>query len=107
MTLGPVVAGTRLAKDEVVWSEKLTEGSRADCVHRSWFQVHQDGAGHVAAAHALVEINVHAFELKVIVANVVSIRGHTVLLAHDLPKLGTDLVAALAGLKVDNFSHGK
>ena len=30
---------------------------------------------------------------------------NTVLVGDDLPELGTDLVTALAGLKVDNFSH--
>ena len=29
-----------------------------------------------------------------------------VLIADDLPELGPDLVAALAGLQVDDFSHG-
>jgi hypothetical protein len=28
------------------------------------------------------------------------------LIADDLPELGPDLVAALTGLQVDNFSHG-
>ena len=30
---------------------------------------------------------------------------NTVFVRDDLPELGTDLVTALAGLKVDNFSH--
>merc|ERR1711881_355419 len=33
VTLGPVVTGTGLSEDEVVWSEELTEGSGSDRVH--------------------------------------------------------------------------
>ena len=31
---------------------------------------------------------------------------NAVLIGHDFPELGSDLVAALASLDVDNFSHG-
>ena len=31
---------------------------------------------------------------------------NAVLIGHDFPKLGSDLVAALASLDVNNFSHG-
>ena len=31
---------------------------------------------------------------------------NTMLVGDDLPELGTDLVTALTGLKVNDFSHG-
>ena len=48
VALGPVVAGARLAEDEVVRAEDLAEGARADGVHGARLEVHQDVAGHVA-----------------------------------------------------------
>merc|ERR1719502_1253332 len=49
VTLGPVVTGTSLTEDEVVWSEELTEGASTDGVHGAGLEVHKDGAGHVTA----------------------------------------------------------
>jgi len=37
VTLSPVVTGTTLTEDEVVWSEKLTEWASSDGVHCAWF----------------------------------------------------------------------
>ena len=45
VTLGPVVTGTGLSEDEVVWAEELTEGSSTDGVHGTWLEIHEDGAG--------------------------------------------------------------
>ena len=41
VALGPVVAGARLAEDEVVRAEDLAEGARADRVHGARLEVHQ------------------------------------------------------------------
>jgi hypothetical protein len=49
VTLGPVVAGAGLAEHEVVGAEDLAEGAGADGVHGAGLEVHQHGAGHVAA----------------------------------------------------------
>ena len=40
MSLGPVVTGTSLSEDEVVWSEELTEWSGSDGVHGSLSLIH-------------------------------------------------------------------
>lgn len=37
VTLGPVVSGSGLSEDEVVWSEELSEWASSDGVHGSWF----------------------------------------------------------------------
>ena len=39
VTLGPVVSGTALSEDEVVWSEDLSEWSGSDGVHGSGLKV--------------------------------------------------------------------
>ena len=50
MTLGPVVAGARLAEHEIVWSEDLAERPGPDRVHRTRLQVHQTRARNVFPA---------------------------------------------------------
>ena len=47
VSLGPVVASTTLAKDEVVGSEDLTKRSRPDTVHGARLKVHKNGPGHI------------------------------------------------------------
>ena len=105
MSLGPVVPGSRLSEDKVVWPEDLSVGSRPDGVHGSWLQIHQDSPGHIFATGGFVIVDIDSLQLEVGVP-MVSTRGvHTVLVGDDLPELGTDLVTALAGLEMDDFSH--
>ena len=78
----------------------------ADRVHGAGLKIHEDGAGDVAAAGGLVVVHVDALELEVRVAVVGAGGVHTMLVGDNLPELGTDLVAALASLKVNNLSHG-
>jgi len=54
VTLGPVVAGTGLAKDEVVGAEKLAEGAGTDSVHSAGLQIDQDGTRHILVAGGLL-----------------------------------------------------
>jgi hypothetical protein len=87
VTLGPVVSGTRLSEDEVVGPEELTERSSADSIHGTGLQIDEDGTRNVLVAGSLevcgqfgrlstckccclensylVEVDVHALELKV------------------------------------------
>ena len=65
MALGPVVTGTGLAKDKVVRTEELPEGTGPDAVHGTRLEVHEDGTGDVASTGSLVEVDVDAFELQV------------------------------------------
>lgn len=44
MALGPIVSSPRLTKDEVVWTEELTERTSSDRIHCTRFQVDEDGA---------------------------------------------------------------
>ena len=49
VTLCPVVTGTRLAENEVVGSEELSQRTRADGIHRARFQVNKDSARNIFA----------------------------------------------------------
>jgi len=105
VTLGPIVTGTGLSKDEVVWSEDLTEWARSDRVHGSWFKIDEDGSWNVLATSGFVEVNVDSFELKIRVSLVCPGGVNTVFIGDNFPELGTDLVTALTGLDVNDFSH--
>jgi hypothetical protein len=53
MTLRPVVSSTRLAENEVVGSEKLTERTSADGIHGTGLQIDEDGTRDVLVAGSL------------------------------------------------------
>ena len=65
VTLGPVVTGSGLSEDEVVWSEELSEWSGSDGVHGAGFEIHKNCSWDVTATSGLVVVNVDSFELKV------------------------------------------
>ena len=67
VSLGPVVAGSGLTKDEVVGSEDLSKRPRSDRVHGAGFQVHEDGAGHVLATGGLIVVHVDTLQLEIAV----------------------------------------
>ena len=105
MTLGPVVTGTGLSEDEVIWSEELTEWSSSDGVHGSWFEIHEDGSWNVSSSGGFVEVDIDSLELEIRVTVVGTGRVNTMLVGDDLPEFGTDLVTALTTLDVNDFSH--
>ena len=105
MTLGPVVSGTGLSEDEVVGSEELTEGSSSNGVHCSGFEIHEDCSGYVSSSGGFVEVDVDSFQLKIGVSVVGAGWVNSVFVGNDLPELGTDLIAALTSLDVDDLSH--
>merc|ERR1712010_442939 len=104
VTLGPVVTGTSLSEDEVVWSEELSEWSSSDGVHGSWLKIHEDGSWDVTASSGFVVVNVDSLKLKVGVSVVGTGWINSVFVRDDFPEFGTDLVTALASLDVDDFS---
>ena len=55
VTLGPVVTSTRLAEDEVVGTEELTERTGTDGIHGTRLKVNQDGTGNVLLAASLMK----------------------------------------------------
>jgi hypothetical protein len=58
MTLCPVVTSTRLAEDEVVGAEELTERSSADGVHGTGLEIDEDGTGHELVVGGLLRISI-------------------------------------------------
>ena len=82
----------------------------------TWLKVHQDGTrdelpprhellplrlGLGRESHGLVVVDLHPLHLELAGAGVGAGRVDAVFIADDLPELGADLVAALAGLQVD------
>ena len=65
VALGPVVSGARLAEDEVVWTEDLSEGSRSDGVHGSGLEIDKDGTGHIFSTSGLIVVDVDSLQLEV------------------------------------------
>jgi hypothetical protein len=65
VTLGPVVTGSGLTEDEVVWAEELTEWASADGVHGTWLKIHEDGSWDITATSGFVEVDVDALQLEV------------------------------------------
>ena len=104
MTLGPVVTGTRLSEDKVIWTEDLAEWTRSDRVHGTRFKINKDSSWDVFTASGFVVVDVDSLQLEVGVTVVCTSRVNTMFIGDDLPELGTDLVTALAGLDVNNFS---
>jgi len=107
MTLGPVVTGTSLSEDEVVWSEELSEWSSSDGVHGSWFEIHEDGSWNVSSSSGLVVVDVDSLELEIRVTVVGTGWVNSVFVGDDFPEFGTDLVTALTTLDMNDFSHLK
>merc|ERR1719199_1326789 len=105
MTLGPVVTGSSLSEDEVVWSEELTERSSSDGVHGSWLEIHEDGSWDVSSTGGFVVVDVDSLELEIRVTVVGTGWVNSVFVGDDFPEFGTDLVTALTTLDVNDFSH--
>ena len=105
VTLGPVVTGTGLSEDEVVGSEELTEGAGTDGVHGTGLEIHKDGTGNITSTSGFVVVNVDSLELEVGVTVVATGGVNTVFIGDDFPEFGTNLVTALSGLNVNDFSH--
>jgi len=105
VSLGPVVSSSRLSENEVVGSVDLSERSRSDRVHGAGFQINKDGTGDIFSSGGLVVVDIDPLELEVRVSVVGSSWVNAMLVRDDLPEFGSDLVAALASLQVNNFSH--
>ena len=107
ITLGPVVAGARLAENEVVWSEELAEWAGTDGVHGAWLKVDKDSTWDVTSTGGFVVVNVDTFDLEFRVSAEFAAWINAVLIGDDFPEFSTDLVTTLAGLDVYDFSHSK
>ena len=107
MPLRPVVPCPGLPEDEVIGPEYLPERPGSNGIHGPRFQIHEHGARNVPPATRLIVIHVDALELELRVAAVLARVVDPVLVTYHLPELRPDLVAALAPLDVQDFSHFK
>ena len=105
MTFSPVVTGSGLSENEVIWSEELTEWAGSDGVHGTWLKIHKDGSWDVSSTGGLVVVDVDSLELEIGVTVVGTGWVNSVFVGDDLPEFGTDLVTALTTLDVNDFSH--
>lgn len=87
MSLGPVVAGARLAEHKVVWSEDLAEWTRTNRVHGAWLQIDKNGTWHVLAAGCLIVVNIDALQLQIAVAMVGASGIDAMLVGNYFPEL--------------------
>jgi len=78
--------------------------SKSGCI-LTGLKIHEDGTGDIATTGGLVEVHGDTLELEIGVTVVCAGGVNTVLVGDDLPELGADLVAALAALNVNDFSH--
>merc|ERR1719191_392411 len=105
VALGPVVASTSLTENEVVRTEQLSERTRADGVHGTGLKVHEDGTGNISSTSGLVVVHIDALELQIGIAFVGPGWVNAMLIRDDFPEFSSDLVAALAGLDVNELAH--
>mmetsp|Transcript_30657 Transcript_30657/g.49619 ORF Transcript_30657/g.49619 Transcript_30657/m.49619 type:complete len:232 (-) Transcript_30657:93-788(-) len=105
VSLCPVVASARLTENEIVWAEELTIRTSADGVHGTRLEIHQDSSRNISPAGSFVEVDIYSLKLQIAVAMVCSGWVDAVLIRDNLPEFGTNLVAALTSLNVDDFSH--
>jgi hypothetical protein len=105
MTLGPVVTSTRLPKHKVVRAEDLPIGSSPDTVHGTRLQIHEDSPGHETATGSLIVVDIDALQLQVRGAYIAPSGVDAMLITDHLPELGTNLVATLATLNVEDLPH--
>ena len=87
MAFGPVVTGSGLTKDKIVWTEHLSERSGPNRVHGAGFQVDQDGTGHIFTARGFIVVDVDAFQLEFGGSGIRSSGVNSMFVGNDFPKL--------------------
>ena len=107
VAFGPVITSTGLSKDEVIRPEDLAIRPTPQAIHGSWLEVHEYSSRNVSPTASFVEVHIDALELalRVFCAAVGACGIDAMLAADKLPELGADLVAALAGLDVQDLTH--
>ncbi|KAL0926367.1 hypothetical protein M5K25_002589 [Dendrobium thyrsiflorum] len=105
MTLGPIVSRARLPEHEIVRAEDLAIRPRPHAVHGSRLQIHQNRPRNESSTGRLVVVDVNPLQLQIGRTSVPPGGIDSVLIAHHLPKLRSDLVTALSTLHVKDFSH--
>lgn len=108
--LWPIIFGTGLTKNEVIGAKDLAIRAWSDAAHGTRSEIHKHSPGYVPATGNLIVIDIDPLELDIrfglVATAVLSCGINVVLVADYFPEFGTDLVAALASLHVQDLSHG-
>mmetsp|Transcript_12132 Transcript_12132/g.36829 ORF Transcript_12132/g.36829 Transcript_12132/m.36829 type:complete len:504 (-) Transcript_12132:8-1519(-) len=113
VALGPVVAGAGGSADGGVRLEERPDARRVDFVQDGGLEVQHDRARDVPGTARLGEVDVDVLledigralvDHFVLVEN--AVRANLVLRRDGLPELGSNLVAGLASLEVNDLAHG-
>ncbi len=105
VTFGPVVSSSALPEHEVIRPKDLPIWPGSHAIHGTGLQIHEHCTGDISPTAGLIVVHIHALELKIGDSLIRSGGIDPVLLTHDLPELGTDLVPALPSLDVQNLTH--
>jgi hypothetical protein len=105
MTFGPVVSSSGLSKHKVIGPEDLAIRSRPHTVHGPGLQIHEHSTGYIPPTTGFIVVDIDTLQLQIGDSLISSSRVDSVLLAHHLPELGTDLIPALPSLDMQNLTH--
>jgi hypothetical protein len=105
MTFGPVVSSSGLSKHKVIRPKDLAIRPRPHTVHGPGLQIHEHSTGHIPPTTGFIVVDIDTLQLQIGDSLISSSRVDSVLLTYHLPELGTDLVAALSSLNVQNLTH--
>ena len=105
VAFGPVVSCTGLSEDEVIRAKDLSIRAASDAVHSPRLEIHEHSSWYIPPTARLVVVYIHPLQLNVCIAMVASCGVNPMLCADHFPELGADLVAALAGLDVQDLTH--
>ena len=117
-----------LTKNEIIRPKYLPKRSRTHRIHSARLKVDKNCTRNILATGRLIVVNVNTFQLQVGIATVRPSWIYSVFIRYDLPELhergkvrnshinnlcstgptsylGANLVAALAGLKVNYLTH--
>ena len=104
MTLGPVVASSRLTKNKVIRTEYLSVWSRPDGIHGTGFQINENGPGYIFASRSLIVVHVDPLQLEIAVAMVSSSGVNTVFIRDDFPELENEKISITSGIMHESFT---
>ncbi len=105
MTFGPVVSSSGLSKHKVIGPKDLAIRPRPHTVHGPGLQIHEHSTGYIPSTTGFIVVDIDTLQLQIGDSLISSSRVDSVLLAHHLPELGTDLVPALPSLDMQNLTH--
>lgn len=105
MSLRPVISSAGLTEHKIIGSEQLTKRTTAHAVHSTGLEINKYRSGHIFTTTGFVIVNRDSLQLEFRVADILTGWVDTVLVRDNLPELGADLITALAGLNMNDFTH--